>query len=764
MNKIQFNENGDECVIPSGKYSQPLKHFMANQKYGVMIEHDGGGYGVSPAIEGRFINYFDFKAPDRTGRFVYLRDQESGKLWNMCRDAGDRQQREVRFGLGRASIATEVSGIKSQLTITVPEGNCPVELWEMSFVNTSSVSRKLAFFPCLEFFLGGGMALWDEPEWYTQANFNLPENLIEVKLYLPEKERDNEVTAFMVPFFRVDGWCCSKADFLGNGGWDAPDAACADRLPSQAVCGEKAVGVIRHEFKIDAGAELKFCLLVGCADSEADRKVIMSQFLPCGEFKRTVAAVEKNWRDKTSFNYIRTSDPDLDRWTNIWLKYQQIQSVRWGGGVSANSPLMGFRDMLQHAAGAVFVDPAESRNIIVEALHYQYAGGRAVRQWSRHGKHDVRDYRDSPLWIVHALDGYLKETGDLDILEQQIPFLDQGKGAVSEHLCRALDCLWNDRGRHGLSRIGEGDWLDPLNRCGTGGHGESIWLSMALIIALEQAAELYDHIADKNAAAECRQRAAELRDAIERHGWDGQWYLRAYDDLGHPVGSSEEGRIYLNPQSWAVMSGCTDRQRSDELFKTVDERLKTPYGYMLYSPRYEQYSPHLGNISILQLKDVVYSHANAFKIFADCIRGDGNSAYATFKMICPENPDNHYLVSGAEPHIIPNGYRGTSHNHPGQVLYSGFSGTFSWLLRGVIEQIMGAQATYDGLCVAPCLPDGWTESVVARRYRDAEYQIQYRRVDSSAILCIKCDGRILSGNILPLIPKGSTSEVICEYC
>lgn len=758
---IGFDKNGTECVIPSGKYPSPLKHFISNEKYGIMIEHNGGGYGSSPVIEGRFINYFDFKEPAQTGRFVYLKDQISKEVWNLCRP-DKRLKREVRYGLGWASISTKDRGLKTKFFVTVPEGELPVEIWELSFHNSSTKKRKLAFFTYIEFFLGGGLNSWDEPEWYTNANFDSKEKVLKVKLYLPEKDHDNEVGAFMLPLFPIEGYCCSRKDFLGNGNWEIPEAVSSDKLPARPVYGERAVGVLRHEFEIKPACKLTFKLLIGRADSDLEREKILTQLDSTEKIKSEINKVNSFWLEKTSSNYIKTPDEDLDRWTNIWLKYQQIQTVRRGGGGTPNLPLMGFRDMLQHAAGTVLIDPALSKNIIREALHYQYSSGRAVRQWSRHGKHDTRDYRDSPLWIIHALDAYLKESGDLAFLDEKMPYLDHGHAPVIGHFQAALDCLWSDRGQHGLSKIGEGDWLDPLNRCGIAGNGESVWLSMALVVALKQAAELYDFISQQRKAEECKQRAEELKKAIEKHGWDGQWYLQAYDDDGCPVGSSGEERMYLNPQLWAILSGCADKRRIRKLLKVIDEKLKTPFGYMLLYPSYDKYAPQLGNISILQLKDIVYSHANAFKIFADCQLKDGDAALETFKMICPENPENHFSHSGAEPHIIPNGYRGITHSNAGQVLYSGFSGTFPWLLRGVIEQIMGARASYNGLLLSPCIPSAWKECFISRRFRGVDYKILIKRKSAGVHPSIICNGKKLNGSHLPIFCQGTSVDVICE--
>ena len=731
--EVYFTDSGKVCVIPAGIAPRPWQHFMVNENYAVMSTESGAGYGVSPAIEGRSINFYDAKNPQTTGRFVYIKNDCNHKLWNIANLPGTTPQTtETQFGPGWVQINAQCDGIEASLNITVPEEPLPLEIWEITFHNSSDLEQSFTFYPYIEFFLGGAMGAQDEPEWFTETTYVAEKNLINATVYLPDDHKNISTNGWLAPLFAIDGYCLSKNDFFGTGSLAAPAAITQQQIAMESgpVFGEKTVGVISKQVKLAPGKTRTFRLIIGRTDSPAERDKLVTYCRQPNKMVQLSQARDDYWNRLYAKNRITTPDEDFNRWVNVWLKYQEVQALRSGNGISANSPLMGFRDMLQHAAGNALIETENSKKIILEALQYQYANGRAVRQWSRHGKHDTRDYRDSPVWIIHALTVYLKETADFALLETQVPFLDQGTGTVLEHAEVAIKCLLDDLGSHGLSHIGGGDWFDPFTAIGIKGKGESVMLTMQLIDALNQLAELYQFINLKNQALELLQQAAELKKAIERHAWDGSWYLRAFDDNGRPLGGKASGRMFLNPQLFAVISGCASSERITELFKTVDNHLKTDFGYMLHYPPYEKWDPNIGNASILQLRDIAYCHGTAFKIFADTMRGDGNAAYQSFKMLCPENPKNHFTKSGAEPHIIPNGYRGLTHRHPGQVLYSGFSGTFAWMLRGAIERICGVRADYNGLTIAPCLPDAWKICEVDRTFRGKQFAIKINQANS----------------------------------
>ena len=752
--KVYFEDGGKVCVIPAGTATGFWQHFFSNEEYAVMGGVTGAGYGVSPAIEGRFVNFYDPQDPEKTGRFVYIKDCKTGKLWNICTiPQSENNTAETRFGPGWFAINAECDGLEASLTVSVPEEKLPVEIWEISFTNNTDLETTFSFYPYFEFFLGGAMGAQDEAKWYTKTAYSEKDNLLEATVYLPDTQKDNVIKGWMAPLYDINGYCSSKDDFFGNGTLASPDAITKEsiNMSSGESFGEKTVGVFKRDVTLQSGESANFVIVIGRTDSTDERDKILAKLRK----KDAVPNIRKNisdyWNEIYSQNKVLTPDPDFDRWVNIWLKYQEVQAIRCGNGISANSPLMGFRDMLQHAAGNALIEPKSAKNLLLEALHYQYSNGRAVRQWSRKGKHDTRDYRDSPIWIIHALTLYLKETADFTILEEQIPFLEgQGtmrKGTVLEHAELAIRCLLDDLGEHGLSHIGGGDWLDPLTACGIGGHGESTMLTMQLIDALNEMALLYEFLNLQNKAIESRQYAKELKKSVEQHAWDGSWYIRAFDDNGRPIAGKESGRMFLNPQIFSVISGCAPKDRLKDLFQKVDKNLGTDYGYMLYYPPYPEWDSHIGNVTILQMRDIAYCHGSAFKIFADTIRGDGNAAYESFKKVCSENPKNHFESSGAEPHIIPNGYGGPTHRYPGKVIYSGFSGTFNWMLRGAIERICGVRADYNGLVIDPCLPDSWNECTIKRNFRDSQFNIKIGRKSADEYE-ISLDGKKIDGNII----------------
>lgn len=760
-----YANGGRVCVIPARRGWQLWKHYLGNDQYGLVATDAGTGYAISPAIEGRLINAFDARRPEVPGRCVYVKNLTSGRLWNICRIPGmDVATTHTRFGQGWYDITGQCEGVRASLRVVVPEDPIAAEVWEVCLSNRADSPVDVAFYPYIEFFLGGNLSINDEPEWYSRGEYLPDENLAAVTLHIPDRDRDETVGAFMAPLYDISGSCLSRSRFVGEGDMSRPQGLQDERLVVCQEChGERIVGVVERCVHLEGGESQRFNLVIGRADSPSVRREILEALSSPGALVKVNAQVEGYWQGVNTRTVLNTPEPRFDRWANIWLKYQQVQSVRMGGGLSANSPLLGYRDMLQHAAGAALIDPAYTRSVIFEALRYQYSNGRAVRQWSRGGKHDERDYRDSPYWIIPALTAYIKETGDLDFLQETAPYLDRGEDTVLGHMEKALDTLFQDRGEHGLSHIGGGDWLDPLNAAGREGRGESVWLTMALLHGLKEAARLYAHIKMDERSRTCLERAGTLEKAIERHAWDGHWYIRLYDDSGRPIGGYEDGRIFLNPQVWSVLSGCGGKDRLDAIFDEVEHRLATPFGYHLFMPPYDKFDPLLGNVSILQFHSV-YSHAGAFKIHADCMRGNGDEAMETFGRICPDNPENDCMKSNAEPHIIPNGYFGEGHADMGKVVYSGFSGTFSWMLRGAIEMICGARADYAGLKLSPCLPKKWGACGVVRHIRGSQFDIRIEDPGhlGSGEVSITVDGKHIAGDTIPYPPSPGKFDVVCR--
>ncbi len=755
-----FSPCGRELIIKTPRLRRPWFNYISGSGYGLKFSQTAGGFSVFPLLEGvRIIRYEHGEGP---GRCVYLKDRESGEFWSLNWQPvrKDLDEYECRHGQGYSVIHSGYGGINHSLRVFAAE-NFPGEIWEITITNNSGRTRDLSFFPFVEWYLGSGISLWDAPGWYTRTEFDPEKQLIAAEFFDP-KDIGQSHSAFMKPFFDVDGYCCSKRMFCGfAGGLESPAMIQADDFKNPLATGEETIASFRRDLALGPGESREFSLLLGFNESGRSLDEGVRRFRGRESRKDEFNRIGDHWKAVANKHFISTPDASFNRWINVWLKYQEHQCFKWAGLGEPNAPLLGYRDTLQHVLAMNLFAPELAKERILEALRHQYENGRAVRQWSRRGNHDRRDYRDSPVWIVFALCGYLKETHDFSILEIDVPYLDSAKSdPVLMHAVKAVNCLFDDRGERGLSRIGEGDWYDPLNRAGIKGRGESVWLSMALVAALREISALFGYMGRPEEAGVFSGRADEVSRCVNEHGWDGEWYLRAFDDEGEKIGSAEceEGRIFTNPQTWAVISGAADPGRAQKCMESVEKHLKNIYGYSIETPHFSTKNIRYGNVGILQALCAAYAHVGAFKMLADCMLGRGEDAYRTFKLLEPLNPGRPPEETAADPHIIPNGYfHFGGDSDRAYVKESGSSGAFPWILKVVIEHMMGAGAEYEGLRVSPCLPDSWETASIRREFRGSVYNIRIiNAAGEHEGGSLEVDGVPIDGSLIR--PSGSGEE------
>ena len=762
-----FSGDGRELIIHTPQLPRSWCNYISGENYGIKFSQTGGGFSIYPILEGRRLTKYGDN--DQSGRYVYFKDHFDSEYWSLNWQPvkKDMDFYECRHGQGYSIIKSRYREIEHSLRVFAAD-DAPVELWTIKVKNLSGRKRALSVYPYVEWFLGSGTALWDNPIWYTRTEFHSDKGLISATFFNPSKVGET-FTAFFKPLFKTGGACCSKREFCGfTGDIASPEAIKADKLDCPLAHGETGTGIFETQLTLEADESCELNLILGYQENEEQRDKLITRFSSPGAVEKAFNDVRNFWDGIIKKHQISTPDKEFDRWINVWLKYQEYQCFRWAGLGEPNAPLMGYRDVLQHVLAMNLFAPETARSRILEALRYQYNTGRAVRQWSRKGQHDRRDYRDSPVWIIFALCSYLKETGDFNILEEQVPYLDDsGEASVMEHAEKAIEALYNDRGGHGLSHVGEGDWYDPLNKIGLQGRGESVWLSMAVVAALNDMGGLYKYLGQNPEADVCYKRAEEMTDCINEYGWDGEWYLQAYTDDGEKLGSSEceEGWIFANPQIWAVISGAATGERLKKCLESLDKHMRCIFGYPIVYPLYTLKSACYGNAGLIQGKSLSYSHVAAFKMFADCLRNDGDAALETFKLIDPTNPLHPPEKTIADPHIIPNGYKGLNANpDEGYVLRSGSSGTFPWILKTAVEYMLGARADYGGLQISPCLPKDWERVSICREFRDTVYNIEIRNMNrvSAKHMELTVDGKIYGSSLITPDPAFRERKVICR--
>jgi cellobiose phosphorylase len=512
---------------------------------------------------------------------------------------------------------------------------------------------------------------------------------------------------------------------------------CFDTPGLQPYAGLVAAG--QFDATLAPGQERTWTLAYGkCPSDPAERRAFLQAVRRDVLARPAQAAGELAgiWRRKVRSQAIATPDAKLNRYFNVWSRYQARGQARFVRALDK----VGYRDILQDLLGVCDFESEFVRRQLAIALRYQYPDGRAVRQYERFlgGGHDLRSYQDSPVWIPDVLARYLRETGDRAFLDEPVPFLDPQTlqpddataASVYEHACRAVRNLAEARGHHGLCRIGYGDWNDSLSRIG-GQHGVSVWLSCALVYACGIMADLARWIGRDGDAEEFRRLADEMTGLINQHAWDGQWYLYAIDDAGEPIGSSAkaEGRIHLNVNTWALMTGVAAAGgREEQVWRAVAD-LDTPFGHVLLRPPYTQASRQAVGRIADQIPGMfengsIYTHGESFYLYALVYRGRIDEWYAALAKTLPEN--QLHDISTGPPHQQSNFFVGPDHPHFGENLFSNFTGSNAWYRRS-IERVCGLVAEFDGLRLAPTPPSVWNEYRVVRTFRGCELALRFRR-------------------------------------
>jgi cellobiose phosphorylase len=748
---------GGEVVTSRLDTPRPLLHLMASNhcepfgQWGSFWDQHRGGFScVDSVLAGRMTSHLDTNyvptapAPqDVRELFIH----EGGAAWPMFPVAGYEPDRcegfECRFGMDTYRLGCRRAGIDGRLGVFVhPE--LPLEVWQVTLANAADCPRELSWFFRI------AVNVDSYPFYYFVPRVVCEGLLEDGSMVFVNHDQNNKHprAAFLATAEPLDGFDM-MAEVFDGGPRRAPIPAavargrCFDSLGRQPYGGLIAAG--QFNATLAPGRERTWALAYGKCPLDADERAEL-----LAKVKREVltrpqearARLAGIWRDKVRRQAIATPDGELDRYFNVWSRYQARNQARFVRALDK----VGYRDILQDLLGVCDSEPEFVRRQLAIALRYQYPDGTAVRQYERFGGggHDLRSYQDSPVWIPDVLARYLQETGDRAFLDEQVPFLDpqtlqpsrSESGTVYDHAGRALRNLFERTGHHGLCRIGYGDWNDALSKIG-GERGVSVWLSCAFVYACGQMAEIAAWHGRKADAADFRRMAAAMTQRINDHAWDGNWYVYAIDDAGRAIGSHAcaEGRIHLNVNTWALFAGVAAAAgREQQLWEALAE-LDTPFGHVLLKPPYTRASRDAVGRIADQLPGMfengsIYTHGEAFYLFALVCAGRSDEWYAALQKTLSANqvPD----VSTAPPHQQSNFFVGPDHERFGENLFSNFTGSLAWYRRS-IERICGLAPEFDGLRLAPQPPSQWDAYRVVRNFRGCELDVRFRRGDAFAV-------------------------------
>ena len=839
-----FDDDRREYVITRPDTPVPWINYLGTDGHFGTVSNTAGGYSWHlDARLRRLTRYRYNNVPgDTGGRYLYLRDDATGEYWSPSWQPTRTplDEYECRHGLSYTTIRSARSGIAAKTDYFVPRGE-NLEVWRAAVTNDRAAPAELSLFSSVEF------ALWDAQDDATnfQRNYSTGEvEVVDGVIYHKTEYRERrDHFAYFACSEPLAGFETQREAFLGPyRGFHEPAGVERGELTNSIAYGWSPHGAHHVRLTLEPGETREVIFLLGYWDNPREAKFEATGVIN----KASVRPVIDRWRDPRTvrdafadlkaywdgmLGVLRVDTPDADsnRMVSIWNAYQCLVTFNMSRSVSSYetgiSRGMGFRDSCQDLLGAVQLAPERSRDRILDLAATQFASGGAYHQYqplTKTGNDAIGSgFNDDPLWLVLGVAAYLKETGDTTVLDERVPFSDAGDATLYGHLERSVRYTLDRIGPHGLPLIGRADWNDCLNlNCFSdtpgesfqttenqpGGVAESVFIAGLFTLAAKELAAIAALTGRATEADAYRADAEKMTAVTAEHGWDGDWFLRAYDHFGNPVGSakSAEGQIFLEPQGMCVMAGigvtATERAElagdfggllsprepgtdpfvrtegaapgpatlAEQALASVKERLATPHGVMLLQPAFTAYRIELGEISSYppgyKENASVFCHTNPWVMIAAAMTGDGDTAFDYYRRINPSARESIGEVHRCEPYVYAQMIAGRDAPTHGEAKNSWLTGTAAWNFVAITQWILGIRPELDGLRIDPVIPSAWPGFTATRRFRGAAYEITVRRAGTLASGMAEgagthVNGQRVVGTLLPLAAPGETVAV-----
>lgn len=777
-----FRADGREYVITTPFTPRPWGNVISNGDYAMMVSQTGSGYSWrNNAGQNRITRSFQDLIQDNWGKYLYLRDLDSGQYWAATYKPTCHQydHYQVRHGLGYSSFEQIVQGIHSILTVFVAPDD-PVEIFQLTLINQGDRQRRLDITSYVEWLLG--FAPDEHREFHKLFIETTPEpefHALLARKYLwgfaDELGRHNNIdwpyVAFMAASEPLKSFDGDKESFIGlYSSLEHPQAMQQPTLAGRSGRFGDAIAALQVEITLAPGERRTVVFTLGAAlQGSEDPLALIQRYTSVTASDQTLQAVHAFWSRLVDAEHVETPDPALNLMTNYWLKYQAISGRLWGKSafyqVSAG---YGFRDQLQDCQIFLVCDPALAKQQILLHAAQQFVEGDVLHWWfSIRGGGPRTNCSDDLLWLPFVVDSYLQETGDVAILDEMVPYLNGPAEPLYLHCKRAIERAFSRFSPRGIPLMGDHDWNDGLNAVGTQLRGESFWVAEFLYTILERWIPLAQQRSDEAFAERCTAVRTTLQWAMNRYGWDGEWFLQATTDAGLPLGSqqNEEGRIFLMPNIWSVISGITDQQRAWQAMQAVSRYLLCDYGTLLNYPAFTRPRSDIGYVTRyapgLRENGGVYTHAATWSVWAYALLGDADHAYEAYRRICPPNRSADIERYKAEPYVTPGNIDGPQSPYFGRGGWTWYTGSAQWLHRVATHWILGIRPQAEGLLIDPLIPATWERFTVRRRFRGATYEIEVLNPNhvNRGVISLEVDGQPLAGTVIPAFNDGRTHSV-----
>jgi cellobiose phosphorylase len=805
-----FDDNRREYVITRPDTPLPWINYLGCEAYFGIISNTAGGYSFYRDARLRRVSRYRYNnAPfDLGGRYIYLRDQDTGEFWSPTWQPTRRTLHEYTcsHGLGYTIIGSSYASISAEARYFIPLGE-NLEIWQLRLRNEHGHPMRLSIFSCIEF------CLWDA--WDDATNFqrNFSTGQVEIEdgvIYHKTEYRERrDHFAYFACSEKPSGFDTQRDVFLGPyRGWEAPAAVERGRCFDSMANGWAPIGSHQVDLTLLPKESREIVFLLGYHENRADQKFdppdsqtinkktvlpIIRKYLAGPNADAAFEQLRAHWDKLLGACRVQTPSADTDRMVNIWNAYQCMVTFNMSRSASFyESGIgrgMGFRDSSQDLLGFVHMIPERARERILDLAATQLPTGGAFHQYqplTKRGNNDVgSNFNDDPHWLILGVAAYLKETGDWGILDEAVPY-DNNPGSeqpLYKHLQSSFKYTLDRLGPHGLPLIGRADWNDCLNlNCFSDTPGqsfqtttnkdgkvaESVFIAGLFVQTGRELAEIAAHRGLETEATYYLVEAAKMEDIIRKYGWDGEWFLRAYDDFGHKIGSKEctEGRIFIETQGYCVLAGIgLNNGMAAQSMESVRRDLATDHGIILQQPAYSKYYLHLGEISSYppgyKENAGIFCHNNPWIMIAETRLGNGNQAHDYYSRINPSAREIISEVHRCEPYVYAQMIAGRDAPTHGEAKNSWLTGTAAWNYYAISQWILGIRTSYDGLQISPVIPKSWRGFKAARTFRGVTYHIAVGRTGDGNHVTLTVDGLTIEGDTVPP-PADGRREVSVE--
>ena len=802
-----FDDANREYVITTPKTPLPWINYLGCNDFFSLISNTCGGYSFyKDAKLLRLTRYRYNDTPnDVNGKYFYIKDGDT--IWNpgWKPTKTELDSYECRHGIGYSRFISSKNDVQASVLAFVPM-NDTCEINQVKLTNNSSSVKTLSLFSYVEW------CLWnaDDDMKNFQRNFSTGEvEIVDSTIFhkTEYRERRNHYAVYSVNA-KIDGFDTIRDEFLGAyNGTDDPTAVKNGACTNSVASGWQPIASHQINITLNPGETRSFVFVLGYIENPEDEKweskgvvnkkrayEMLDRYKTDADVDKAFAELNEYWNGLLSKYTVKSSNDKVDRLVNIWNQYQCMVTFNMSRSASYyESGIgrgMGFRDSCQDLLGFVHLIPDRARERIIDIASTQFQDGSAYHQYqplTKKGNSDIGSgFNDDPLWLIAGTSAYVRETGDTTILTEMVPYDNDMSVAtpLMGHLKRSFDYTVNHKGPHNLPLIGRADWNDCLNlNCfsehpgesfqtfgpSEGPVAESVFIAGMFVKYGEEYAQLCELMGDQKEAAYAREEVAKMYDAVLKDGWDGDWFVRAYDAYGQKIGSKEceEGQIYIESNGFCSLAGIGVKEGlAKKALDSVKEKLDTKYGVMILQPAYTRYHLELGEISSYppgyKENAGIFCHNNPWVSIAETVIGRGDRAFEIYQKTCPAYCEEFSEIHRTEPYVYSQMVAGRDAKFHGEAKNSWLTGTAAWTFVNVSQYILGVYPTHNGLSIDPCVPKDFGDFELTRKFREGTYNIKVQNPDKveKGIKSITVDGKAIDGCVIPYVKGKETYDVV----